>query len=65
VQQLINNIVMPSGMLIFGPLADLVTIEMILIVTSVLMAIPGFWIFYNKHGVAAPVMKKMRPLPEE
>ncbi len=65
VQQLINNIVMPSGMLIFGPLADLVTIEMILIVTSVLMAIPGFWIFYNKHGVAAPIMEKMSPLPEE
>jgi hypothetical protein len=29
------------------------------------MAIPGFWIFYNKHGVAAPVLEKMRPLPEE
>jgi DHA3 family macrolide efflux protein-like MFS transporter len=65
VQQLIHNIVMPSGMLIFGPLADVFTIEMILIVTSVLMAIPGFWIFYNRHGVPAPVLEKMSPLPEE
>ncbi|MHC1785052.1 MAG: MFS transporter [Anaerolineaceae bacterium] len=49
--QLIVNTVMPVGMVVFGPLADFVSIELILIVTSVLMAVPGLWIFYSKHGV--------------
>lgn len=51
VQQLITNIVMPAGMLIFGPLSDYVTIELLLIVTSVFMAIPGIWIFFNKNAM--------------
>jgi DHA3 family macrolide efflux protein-like MFS transporter len=48
--QLIINTVMPVGMVVFGPLADFVSIELILIVSSILMAIPGLWIFYSKHG---------------
>ena len=58
VQQLIMNIVMPVGMLVFGPIADFVTIEVLLVLTSVLMAIPGLWIFFNKQlkqSVTTPV----------
>lgn len=49
VQQLIMSTVMPLGMLIFGPLADVFTVETLLIVSSGLMAIPGVWIFFNKQ----------------
>lgn len=49
VQQLIMSTVMPLGMLIFGPLADVFTVETLLIVSSGLMAVPGVWIFFNKQ----------------
>lgn len=48
VQQLIMTTVMPVGMLVFGPIADLITIEVLLILSSALMAIPGLWIFFSK-----------------
>jgi MFS transporter, DHA3 family, macrolide efflux protein len=50
VQQLIMTIVMPVGMLLFGPMSDYVSIETLLIGASFLMAIPGLWLFFNKHG---------------
>ncbi|RPJ38094.1 MAG: MFS transporter [Chloroflexi bacterium] len=53
VQSLIMNTVMPVGMLFFGPVADLVSIEVLLIVSSVLMAIPGLWIFFYRQPVIA------------
>jgi len=68
VQMLIANIVMPVGMVFFGPLADLVSIELILIVTSVLMVLPGFWLFYSKHGAAVKTessLAGMTPQPED
>ncbi len=49
VQGLIMNTVMPLGMLVFGPLADVVPIETLLIVSSGLMAIPGVWIFFHRQ----------------
>jgi len=49
VQQLITNIVMPAGMLVFGPAADRVSIQFILILTSALMALPGLWIFFRRQ----------------
>lgn len=49
VQQLIMSTVMPLGMLIFGPLADVFTVETLLIVSSGLMAVPGVWIVFNKQ----------------
>jgi DHA3 family macrolide efflux protein-like MFS transporter len=58
VQQMIMNTVLPAGMLVFGPIADVISIEALLILTSVLMAIPGLWIFFNKlpHTIpASPV----------
>jgi DHA3 family macrolide efflux protein-like MFS transporter len=50
-QQLIMNTIMPVGMLVFGPVADKITIEVLLVVTSALMAIPGIWIFFNRQPV--------------
>ena len=53
VQQLIMNTVMPVGMLVFGPIADVISIEILLVLTGVLMAISGAWLFFNKQPVAA------------
>jgi MFS transporter, DHA3 family, macrolide efflux protein len=49
VMQLIMTTVMPVGMLVFGPLADLLTIEVLLVLTGAAMGIPGLWIFLNKQ----------------
>jgi DHA3 family macrolide efflux protein-like MFS transporter len=49
VQQIIMSTVMPFGMLFFGPVADFVSVEVLLIITSGLMAIPGIWIFFNRR----------------
>jgi DHA3 family macrolide efflux protein-like MFS transporter len=48
VMQLITNTVMPVGMLVFGPLADLVSIEALLVITSAFMVLPGIWLYFNK-----------------
>lgn len=47
VQQLIMNTVMPVGMLVFGPVADVITVEALLVMASLLMAVPGLWLFLN------------------
>jgi DHA3 family macrolide efflux protein-like MFS transporter len=49
VQQLIMSTVMPVAMLVFGPIADIVSIEILLVLTSFLMAVPGLWIFFKKQ----------------
>jgi len=54
VMQLITTTVMPLGMLVFGPIADLVTIEVLLILTSVCMVIPGLWIFFSRRPIKIP-----------
>jgi MFS transporter, DHA3 family, macrolide efflux protein len=51
-QQLIGNIVMPGGMLLFGPLSDVVAIETLLVLSSGLMAIPGLWLYFSRGPVA-------------
>jgi DHA3 family macrolide efflux protein-like MFS transporter len=48
VMQLITNTVLPLGMLVFGPVADLVSIETLLVLASALMVIPSLWLFFNK-----------------
>jgi DHA3 family macrolide efflux protein-like MFS transporter len=48
VMQLIMTTIMPVGMLVFGPVADVISIEVLLILSSALMAIPGLWIFFNR-----------------
>ncbi len=54
VQQLIISTIMPLGMLVFGPIADVITIEILLILTGIMMAIPGVWIFFNRLPTRAP-----------
>ena len=49
VQQLIMSSIMPLGMLVFGPIADFTTIEMLLVLTGILMALPGLWMFFNRQ----------------
>jgi DHA3 family macrolide efflux protein-like MFS transporter len=39
---------MPLGMVLFGPLADVIKIEYIMIATGVLIGILGIYIFTNK-----------------
>jgi len=51
VQQLIMSTIMPVGMLVFGPLSDFISIETLLILASVLMAVPGLWIFFNRQPI--------------
>ena len=53
VQQLIVSTVMPIGMLVFGPLADVMTVETLLVVTSALMALPGAWLYMSRHAGGA------------
>lgn len=63
VQQLIMNTVFPLGMLIFGPLADRVSVELLLVLTSALMAAPGLWIFLKRQP--APVQPGLAPVEIE
>ena len=39
---------MPLGMLIFGPISDMIKIEWLLIVTGILMFIQGFFLIGSK-----------------
>jgi DHA3 family macrolide efflux protein-like MFS transporter len=61
VQQLIMTTILPLGMLLFGPIADLVTVETLLVITSVLLAIPALWIFLSSGPDEA---HSSLPLPE-
>lgn len=47
--QIIISTVMPLGMLIFGPLADVMKIEWLLIITGVVMAATGVLILFNRR----------------
>ncbi|MHB1454980.1 MAG: MFS transporter [Saccharofermentanales bacterium] len=48
VLEMISSIVMPLGMMIFGPVADLARIEWLLIVTGVLLFVQGLLMFRSK-----------------
>ena len=49
-QQLIVSTVMPIGLAVFGPLADVVSVETLLVVASALMAGPGVWLYLSKRS---------------
>lgn len=49
IQQLIVSTIMPIGMVVFGPISDVVTIEVLLVLTSALMLIPAVWLFFNRQ----------------
>lgn len=50
---MISSSMMPLGMLVFGPLADIIKIEWMLIGTGILMFIEGFFLIGNKVLVEA------------
>jgi len=50
---MISSTMMPLGMLIFGPVADRIPIEWLLIITGLLMFIEGFFLLGNKALVEA------------
>ncbi len=56
VEMMISSVFMPSSMLLFGPLADTVSVEMILIITSIAMGLMTVSMVFNKalrtHGTA-------------
>lgn len=49
---MISSIMMPVGMLVFGPLADVIEIELMLIVTGIVMLLIGFALLFNRAIVA-------------
>jgi DHA3 family macrolide efflux protein-like MFS transporter len=53
VYAMISSFMMPMGMLLFGPIADSVKIELMLIATGILLFIEGFFLFGNKELVKA------------
>jgi DHA3 family macrolide efflux protein-like MFS transporter len=66
-QQLIVSTVMPIGLAVFGPLADVVSVETLLVVASALMAVPGVWLYLSKHAVSpgqGPGAAGLRTQPE-
>ena len=62
VMGMISSVMMPLGMLIFGPLSDTVKIEWLLMVTGVLLFIQGFFLIGSKVLVEAG---KPAPKPEQ
>lgn len=56
---MISSTMMPLGMLLFGPLADIIKIEWLLLVTGLLLFIQGFFLLGNKVLIEAgkPVPK--------
>jgi DHA3 family macrolide efflux protein-like MFS transporter len=56
VMGLITSAVMPVGMVIFGPLADYVSIELLLVISGALLVLPGLAIYLSpddERGVRA------------
>jgi DHA3 family macrolide efflux protein-like MFS transporter len=56
VQQLIMSTIFPLGMVVFGPIADVLSIEFLLVLSGALMAIPGVWIFFNRQPDKPPAL---------
>ncbi len=46
--QIIGTVILPLGMAIFGPLSDIIRIEILLIITGILLAIVGIFILKNR-----------------
>ncbi len=59
---MIASAVMPLAMLAYGPIADFVKIELLLIVTGTLIFAQGFFMLGNKELIKAG---KPVPKPEE
>ncbi|GAA0727803.1 MFS transporter [Clostridium malenominatum] len=49
--QIVSSGLMPLGMIVFGPLADIIKIERLMIITGLLLIVLGISIFYNKSFI--------------
>lgn len=58
VQTMIATAMMPLGMLIFGPLADIIRIEWLLVVSGVLLFILTLFMFKDEQLLKAGIPKK-------
>lgn len=47
--QIVATAVMPLGMLIFGPIGDVIKIEILYVITGILLVILGIYVFFNKR----------------
>ena len=56
--QIVISTVMPVGMLVFGPLADTVKIEWLLMASGVIMAVTGVVVLFNRRLIAAGKQEK-------
>jgi len=56
---MISSSMMPLGMLLFGPLSDMVRIEWLLMITGIMLFIQGFFLVGNKALIEAgkPILK--------
>ena len=61
ISTMINSIAMPIGIALFGPLADVVSIELLLLVSGALMMIFGFLYLANRPMMNAG-MPKIKPI---
>ncbi len=57
---MLQSVMMPVGMLIFGPMADLIKLEWILMATGLLIILPSFYLIKSKVMLEAG-----RPKPKE
>jgi MFS transporter, DHA3 family, macrolide efflux protein len=64
ISTMINSIAMPIGIALFGPLADVVSIELLLLISGALMMIFGFLYLANRPMMNAG-MKKLKPISQE
>jgi DHA3 family macrolide efflux protein-like MFS transporter len=64
ISTMINSIAMPIGIALFGPLADVVSIELLLLISGALMMIFGFLYLGNRPMMNAG-MKKLKPISQE
>lgn len=59
---MLSSSMMPLGMLLFGPLSDVIMIEWLLIATGLVMVIQGFFLLGNKALIEAG---RPAPMPEQ
>ena len=50
---MISSVVMPLGTVVFGPLADRISLDWIMIATGIMIAVLGFYLFVDKMLVEA------------
>jgi DHA3 family macrolide efflux protein-like MFS transporter len=49
--QIVSSGIMPLGLLVYGPLADIIRIETLMIVTGALMVLLSIGMLYNKNFI--------------